>query len=172
MHKPGFTLYIMYRFTLVFMHQIWFLYLCVFRLDCHWWVYEILGIRIFKKISNFTYLLYLMVKIRIREGLKKVCKITHLLLTHPPSPQVLKKTKKRHVVFGIFSSFGTKKNFEVFSPCNPPTGAINCCHPSLPLTTDAPQCRHPSCHPRWWVVRWWWVGGVGWQWWQRSAELR
>ena len=36
------------------------------------------------------------------KGSKKVCKITHLLLTHPPSPQVWKKTKKRPVVFWAF----------------------------------------------------------------------
>ena len=51
----------------------------------------------------------LLQKTSIREGFKKkVCKITHLLLTHPPTPQVWKKTKKDMLFFGLFSSFGTK----------------------------------------------------------------
>ena len=50
------------------------------------------------------------------KGSKKVCKITHLLLPHPPTSLVCKKTKKNMLFFGLFSSFGTKKFFEVFSP--------------------------------------------------------
>ena len=60
--------------------------------------------------TNLTELTFLL---GVREGLKKMCKITHLFLTHQPTPQLRKKQKK-HVVFLGFSAHLEPKNFLKF----------------------------------------------------------
>ena len=80
-------------------------------------------------------------------------------LTHPPLMD--KNNKKTCCFFGLFNSFGSKKNFENFSTAPPTTGThwsnklLSPHHHHQPLTPPIAT----SHHSRWW--QWWMVAEVG-----------
>ena len=52
---------------------------------------------------------------RVKKNKKKLCKITHLLLTHPPHPQLCKKKQKKTCCFlGFLAHFEQKKFWKFF----------------------------------------------------------
>ena len=90
-----------------------------------------------KKRQMSTFYKHLKIKGRVK---KKVWKIPHLLLKHPSTPKCGKKQKK-HVVFWLISSFGTKKCLKFFHL------ATHHCHPLEPLTATTHHRHQLLTHP-------------------------
>ena len=125
---------------------------------------------------------------RVPKEILKMRIYPHLLLTHPPTPKCGKKQKK-HVVFGLFSSFGTKISFLKFlhletHRCHPlePSTVTNNWHTPLPpptMMSSAVADAGGGWH-QWWLAvmsgnsgcqRCWWVVLVGRDvcWWQERC---
>ena len=129
----------------------------------------------------------------VSEGFKKAWKIPHLLLNHPPTPQVWKKQKKTCCFLGFLAHLEQKIFFKSFFTLQPTTATHWSHQLPPPITTTNYWCTPlptpttATHHGEWcsgrclWLVasvvvgsggcQRWWVGGVGWQWWVMVATV-